>query len=109
MSDATHEHVNVLGMDLVRWTYEQCIADVAEGSDWATIYVVVSENPGHGEATECLRQVKAHYEQIGKTVGGSVALNPAMRRVYEKSGITEYNEDYFARYPAAADRTEGRG
>lgn len=87
---ATIEEVEVLGMPLERWTLESCEADFATGNDWATLYSIESHERGKGHATELLRQAKSYYEEQGKRVGGTVALNPAMRSIYHKLGYHEY-------------------
>lgn len=85
--------VRVCGMDLERWTHESCEADFAVGPDWATLYSIRSKNEGKGHATQLLIVAKKHYEDKGKFVGGSVALNPRMRAIYQRLGIKEYRDE----------------
>ena len=40
--------------------------------------------------SELLRIAKEYYEKQGKKVGGTVALNMIMRKLYQKIGIKEY-------------------
>lgn len=77
-------------MALDRWSLGDCEAQFGIGDDWATLYVILSQNPGHGEATRLLLKAKNHYEGQGKKVGGTIALNPAMRHIYEQLGYEEY-------------------
>lgn len=85
------QHIlNVLGMELDEWWYKSCSAHVAIGEDWATIYVIQSQQEGQGHATKLLLIMKSYYEHQGKIFGGSVALNERMVRLYKKCGIREY-------------------
>jgi len=81
-----------------RWEGYDCVADVATGDEsdgkWATLYFILSADQNKGHATKLLTEIKEHYESKGFAFGGSVALNPAMARVYEKCGVTEYTDDY---------------
>ena len=86
----TIEKVNVLGMPLVRWAYESCRAEIGEGDDRATVYLIQSREKGKGHATYLLQAMKKFYEKQGKKFGGSVALNDNMARLYKKLGIPEY-------------------
>ncbi len=85
--------VDVMGMELERWTHESSVADFGVGEDWATLYSIFSADPGKGHATALLREAKAFYEAAGKLFGGTVALNPRMRRIYERLRITEYGDE----------------
>lgn len=84
------EIVNQMGMEFEQWTHKSCTAAFGIGDDWATLFIIESENPGKGEATELLTEVQELYKKEGKTVYGSVALNPAMVRIYNKLNIKEY-------------------
>ncbi len=86
------EDVEQLGMPLVRWTHESCIAHFAVGPDWATLYDIVSKEEGRGHATQLLVAAKDQYEREGKRFGGTVALNDRMHKIYKRLGITEYGE-----------------
>jgi len=83
--------VNVLGMELERWKHKSCVAFFGIGEDWATLYKIESEKKNSGHATELLIGAKKHYEGLGKKFGGSVALSPAMKYLYKKLNIPEYN------------------
>lgn len=87
------EKVNIMGMELERWTHKSCIADFGIGSDFATLYTINSICRRKGHATELLTEAKRHYETQNKLFGGSIALNDNMRNIYVKLGIKEYNED----------------
>lgn len=82
--------VTVLGMELDQWTYQSCVAHFGVGKEWATLYGIESTEPGKGHATELLTQAKKYYEGLGKRVGGTIALNGRMRKIYERLGITEH-------------------
>lgn len=86
----THETVEVLGMELERWTHESCTAHFGVGDDWATLSDIRSGDPGKGHATVLLMGAKAYYEARGKRFGGSIALNDRMRGIYRRLEITEY-------------------
>jgi hypothetical protein len=85
-----HKKVNILGMDLIGWEHKSCVAYFAVGKDWATLYDIESKIEGKGHATELLIEAKKYYEKLGKTVGGSVALNMRMRSLYKKVKYKEY-------------------
>lgn len=82
------EIVNIMGIELTRWTHKSCVCDVAEGDNWATIYTIESKKQGKGHATELLEYLKRYYG--GYKFGGSVALNPTMAHLYKKLKIKEY-------------------
>ncbi len=86
------ELVNVMGMEMERWTHESCTADFGVGDDWATLFAIQSLDEGKGHATKLLEQVKPYYERMGKKFGGSVALNDRMRSIYQRLGIEEYTD-----------------
>lgn len=82
--------VNILGIDLDEWRLNSCVAQFGVGPTWATLYFIESSIEGRGHATALLREAKAYYEAQKKNVGGSVALNARMRKIYRKLGIKEY-------------------
>lgn len=84
------QKVSGLGGELDEWQYKSCRAEVATGKDWATIYLIESQQEGKGHATKLLLDMKAYYEKQGLRFGGSVALNDRMARLYRKCGIREY-------------------
>ena len=88
----TRETVNELWMELQRWTHESCVADFSVGDGWATLYRIESTKPGRGHATKLLTAAKRYYEEQGKKVGGTVALNEKMMSLYQRVGIREYTE-----------------
>ena len=90
MTTCQIELVKVMGMELERWTYMSCSADFGVGNNWATLYLIESSDRNKGHATYLLREAKNHYEKLGKTFGGTVALNPIMESIYLKLGIKEY-------------------
>ena len=82
--------VNVLGMELDEWEFASCVAHFGVGSDWATLFDITSLIEGRGHATTLLREAKAYYEAQKKKVGGTVALNPIMRKIYQELKIHEF-------------------
>ena len=82
--------INVMGMCLDRWNVDSCEAEFGVGDTWATLYGIQSGLKGKGHATKLLVEAKAYYEGQGKEFGGSVALNPVMKYIYEKLKIKEY-------------------
>ena len=80
----------VLGMPLDRWECGSCVAHFGTGDDWATLYDIESSEKGKGDASNLLLAAKRHYEGEGKKVGGTVALNPTMKHLYDKLGFLEY-------------------
>jgi hypothetical protein len=82
-----------LGGELDEWSHESCIAHIATGDDWATIYDIQSTEPSKGHATVLLTEAKRHYEGLGLKFGGSIALNSRMRRIYQRLAIHEYTEE----------------
>lgn len=80
--------VNEMGMELLKYKMNDCIATVAEGDGWATMYDIQSFNKGKGEATKLLLALKEVYKNV--KFGGTVALNPTMEHLYEKTGIEQY-------------------
>ena len=85
-----HYKETILGMELEVWKNESCTAEFGFGDKWATLYSIESTENNKGHALNLLREAKAYYEEQGKVVGGTVALNPIMRKLYEKLGIREY-------------------
>lgn len=84
------KQVSTMGMLLDEWKMESCVAHFGIGDDWATLYDIESKEEGKGHATKLLQAARQHYEAQGKKFGGSVALNPVMRHIYQKLGIQEY-------------------
>ena len=84
----------ICGMPLDEWKNKSCIAHIASGEDWATVYDIQSKEEGKGHATELLLEAKKYYENQNKRFGGSVALNPRMSALYKKCGIKEYDQEY---------------
>jgi hypothetical protein len=84
--------VMIFGLELDEWNVEGCIAHFGVGNNWATLYYIESHNPKEGHATRLLKCAKKYYEKQGKLVGGTVALNQVMERIYLKLGIKEYKE-----------------
>jgi len=90
--EATRQMIEALGMSLEQWHLGDCRAEFGIGEDWATLYGIQSGNEGHGEAIELLSQAQAYYQGQGKRVGGTVAMNPVMKHIYEKLGYLEYTD-----------------
>ncbi len=87
------KQVDIMGMPMDEWHNKSCVAHFGVGDDWATLYDIESKERGKGHAKELLIAAKAYYEGQGKRVGGTIALNPTMRRLYEKLGYKEYKEE----------------
>ena len=81
---------NILGMELEVWQHESCEAQFGVGDDYATLYHIESKEAGKGHATALLTEAKRHYETQGLEFGGSVALSPRMRAIYQRLNIKEY-------------------
>lgn len=84
----SHAIIDKLGMELHQYTWKSCVATVAEGDGWATLYDITSGEQGKGHATELLKLLKHVYRNV--SFGGTVALNPAMEHLYKKLKIKEY-------------------
>ena len=82
--------INFMGMELDEWKFGSCVAHFGIGNDWATLYDIQSLEEGKGYATKLLIKAKKYYEKQGKKVGGSVALNPRMKAIYQRTGYEEY-------------------
>lgn len=78
---------------LYKWKHCRAMVYVNDEEKWATVSLIET-HPSHqnkGEATELMMFLKELYQDRQHyTFGGTVALNPAMSRVYEKSGVKEY-------------------
>lgn len=85
------------GSDVQLYKWKYCRAMVYENlpEKWATVSLIEThpEHRNQGQATEMMLFLKKMYEKNGFKFGGTVALNPAMKRVYEKTGIKEYVDD----------------
>lgn len=82
--------ITSMGIELDEWKHKSCTARWGTGPDWATLYHIESKEEGKGHTTELLLMAKDYYKKQGKKVGGSVALNDRMRKLYQKVGIEEY-------------------
>lgn len=86
----SHRKVNIIGLSLEEWKYQSCVAHVAIGDTWATLYDISSGEEGNEHATKLLSEIKAFYEKKGLKFGGTVALNSRMSFIYRKCGVKEY-------------------
>ena len=75
-------------MELDEWTHKSCTAHFAELEDSVTLYDIESKEPGKGHAFELMKKASEYYK--GKKMCGSVALNKAMKHLYQKLNYTEY-------------------
>lgn len=79
-----------------KWKHCRAMVYVSDEEKWATVSLIET-HPDHrnkGQATELMQFLQRLYEkQQGYKFGGTVALNPAMSRVYEKTGIIEYKDE----------------
>lgn len=80
---------------MYKWKYCRAMVYVNDEERWATVSLIETkaEYQNQGQATELMQFLQKLYEKQGYTFGGTVALNPAMARVYEKTGIKEYKDD----------------
>lgn len=82
---------------MIDFKLDGCIATVAVNKEekWATVYSIETHpaQRNKGLATSLMKWLKINFESNGYKFGGTVALNPAMKRVYEKSGVTEYTDE----------------
>ncbi len=53
------EQVTSMGMPLDNWTHKSCEAMIGTGDDWATIYMISSNEKGKGHASELLAEIKS--------------------------------------------------
>ena len=99
MENPVHE---TRGDGYVAWSYKSCKALVAEGVDdespwkgtkWATLYLIQSSEPNKGHATGLVKAMKKYYNDLDIRFAGTVAMNPAMRKVYIKTLVHEYCGD----------------
>ena len=92
-----HDPLTNSPMKLYKWKH--CRAIVYEGKKlgkkWATVAMIETapEFRNQGEATELMLFLKKYYKLQKATFGGTVALNPAMQAVYEKTGVKQYTDD----------------
>ena len=84
--------VNILGMELDEWKVDSCIGHFGVGNDWATLYDIASKDKNKGHATKLLKAAKKYYQSQKKLVGGTIALNTAMSKIYRKLKIHEFKE-----------------
>lgn len=84
--------LTTLGMELIEWKHKSCSALFAVEETYATLYAINSKEEGCGHATELLKAAKRYYKKDGKTFGGTIALNNAMKHLYRKLHIREYDD-----------------
>jgi hypothetical protein len=83
----------VLGMELFEFAHKGVTGHLYVDDKHATIYDVMSANRNKGECLETLGMLKAASEANNKIFGGTVALNPTMKHIYQKLEITEYDNE----------------
>lgn len=78
-----------------KWKYCRAMVYVNDEEKWATVSLIEThqDHRNKGMATELMLFLRKLYGGKGYTFGGTVALNPAMSRVYEKTGVTEYSDE----------------
>lgn len=82
--------IRIMNVDLIEWKYKSCTAEFGYGPDWVTLSYIESTEKRQGHATTLLKTAKKYFEDKNMKFGGSIALNPGMRRIYVRLGITEY-------------------
>lgn len=82
-----YEEVNGLLMDgpILRATHKGVQIDIVEGDDWVSIWTMISTNPGKGECQEMIGLVRQDFP--GKTLCGSIPLNPVAQHIFDKCGV----------------------
>ena len=78
--------------EILQVIHKGVVAHFGEGDDWITLYDVKSKNENKGECQEMLILMREKYK--GKKFGGTVALNPAMKHIYRKLNIEEYDNPW---------------
>lgn len=86
------KEVNIMGMDLLEFSYKSCIARCGYNDEekWGTIYTMNSSEPGKGHGTILIIAMKRFFEDKGYRFASSVALSPAMKHLLTKYNIKEY-------------------
>lgn len=90
---SSHKEVELLGMKMDEWRYKSCVAHFGVGDKWATLADITSEERNKGHASMILEEAKEYYENRGKVVYGTVALNPAMEYLYDKFDYIEITDE----------------
>lgn len=74
-----------------KWKYCRAMVYVNDEEKWATVSLIEThpECRNKGMATELMIFLDKLYSKKGYEFSGTVALNPAMAKVYEKTGIKE--------------------
>lgn len=80
--------INSLGMQLDEWKYKSCTAQVGVEDDWATIYIIESEEKNKGHASYLINAMKKYYKN--KIFGTSFPLNSIMQHLTEKFELKIY-------------------
>lgn len=81
---------NILWMELLEVKHKSCIAHfwVDDTEKWITLYDIVSKNEWKWECQELLNEIIKDYKDY--LLWWTVALNPAMKHIYKKLWIKEY-------------------
>lgn len=82
---------NILWMRLLEVEHKSCIAHFwfDEKEKWITLYDINTKNQWKWEAQKLLLLVKSAFENY--KFWWTVALTPAMKHIYNKLNILEYN------------------
>jgi hypothetical protein len=89
MEKIRYEKYSEMGMETINAFYKGVFMNLAEGDDWVSIYLCESKNKGKGEVQEMIGLLKNDFK--GKTLNGSVPLNPVMEHIYAKCGVFYLN------------------
>jgi len=84
--------VNLFGLELDEWKYRDSVTRFAVGENghpWAFLYDIESERYRLGHVTKLLKEAKKYYQMRGRSIGGSMALNPIMQRIYKRIAYYE--------------------
>ena len=81
---------NILWMELLEVSHKSCIAHFwfDDKEKWITLYDIKSKNEWKWEAQELLQEIKSDYKDY--IFWWTVALSPAMKHIYNKLNIIEY-------------------
>lgn len=72
-------------VEILEGRYEGVRITIAVSPEWVSIYEIYSSNPGQGEATRALEELKRDYPD--KDIFSSIPLNDIARHLFEKAGI----------------------
>ena len=81
-----YKPIQSLGMDLVEVRHKSVYMQLAIQDEWVSIYLVESKNQGKGEVQELIDIIRGDFP--GKKLSASAPLNPAMKHIFDKKGVS---------------------